>query len=61
MKISMIAARLPKIALDMEAAAAKHDYDWPEEMVLPFLVSSFTDDNAVKSLSRPERHTPSDN
>jgi hypothetical protein len=42
MKITAIAARLHKIALDMEALAAREgDYDFPDEMVLPLIVNAF--------------------
>ena len=49
MKVTAIAARLRKTAIDMEILAAKDgNFDFPDEVVLPFIVSAFTDDAALK-------------
>jgi|HubBroStandDraft_4_1064222.scaffolds.fasta_scaffold257753_2 hypothetical protein len=52
-KITVIAARLHKIADDIEALAAKNgDHDFPDEMVPRLVVNLFTDDKAMTMLDR---------
>lgn len=48
-KVSQIAERLRKLAYDLDAAAEKSDYDFPDEMVLPLIKNAFVDDNVVRS------------
>jgi hypothetical protein len=49
MKITQIAARLRTVAANMEALAIREgDFDYPDEMVLSFIVNAFTDDNVLK-------------
>jgi len=44
MKITAIAARLRKVAVDMEIKAALDgDLDFPDELVLPFIINAVTD------------------
>jgi hypothetical protein len=58
MKLTVIAARLRKMAVDLEVAAARtNDLDFPDEMVTPLIANAFTDDDALKaswSLKRTE-------
>jgi hypothetical protein len=49
MKISQIAARLHKVASDLDAGAETSDYDFPDDMVLPLIKNAFVDDNVVRS------------
>jgi hypothetical protein len=49
MRISEIAARLRKVASDLDAAAEKRDYDFPDDTVLPLIQNAFVDDNVVRS------------
>jgi hypothetical protein len=61
MKLSVIAARLRKIALDMEAVAARtNDLDFPDEMVPPFVANAFTDDNALRVFMEPQKNRGKD-
>jgi len=51
MKISVIAARLHKIASDIEALAVMNgDHDFPDEMVPRLVINLFTDGDARKML-----------
>ena len=44
MKITTIAAKLRKVAVDMEIMAAiDGDWDFPDELVLPFIINAVTD------------------
>ncbi len=44
MKITTIAAKLRKVAVDMEIKAALDgDWDLPDELVLPFIINAVTD------------------
>jgi hypothetical protein len=44
MKITTIAAKLRKVAVDMEIRAAiDGDWDFPDELVLPFIINAVTD------------------
>jgi len=44
MKIATIAARLLQTAIDMEIlAAADGELDFPDELVLPFIINALTD------------------
>ena len=44
MKITTIAATLRKVAVDMEIMAAiDGDLDFPDELVLPFIINAVTD------------------
>ncbi len=44
MKITTIAAKLRKVAVDMEIMAAiDGDLDFPDELVLPFIINAVTD------------------
>ncbi len=44
MKITKLAARLRPIAANMEVLAIREgDLDYPDEMMLPFIVNVFTD------------------
>ncbi len=44
MKITTIAATLHKVAVDMEIMAAiDGDLDFPDELVLPFIINAVTD------------------
>jgi hypothetical protein len=44
MKITTIAAKLRKVAIDMEIRAARDgDLDFPDELVLPFIINAVTD------------------
>jgi hypothetical protein len=49
MKISQIAARLRKVASDLDAAAEKSDFDFPDSMVLPLIKNAFVDDKVIHS------------
>jgi hypothetical protein len=61
MKLTMIAARLHKIALDIEALAAKEaDLDFPDEMVLPLIKNAFTDDKCLKVFMEPQKNRGKD-
>jgi len=52
MKITEIAARLRKVAVDMEIKAALDgDLDFPDELVLPFIVN-FVTDNRMLTFSK---------
>jgi hypothetical protein len=45
MKITLIAARLHRLADRMDAkAASEGDYEVPDEMVFPLIINAFTDD-----------------
>jgi len=56
MKISLIAARLRKVADNLEALAKREgDFDFPDEMVPKFVAVAFTDDDAVKSFTTGPR------
>jgi hypothetical protein len=56
MTLTAIAARLRKVAADMELLAAKGaDLDFPDELVPPFIVNAFTDDQTLESLERTGR------
>jgi hypothetical protein len=56
MRVTQIAARLRKVAADLEAlVTAQNDFDFPDEMVVKFVAAAFTDDNAVKSFAKPQR------
>ena len=48
MKISLIAARLRKVASDLDTLAAHNDYDLPDDMVLPLIQNVFADDNLLR-------------
>jgi len=49
MKITTIAARLRKVAVDMEVIAAINgDLDFPDEPVRPFIINPVTDDKMLK-------------
>ena len=44
MKITTIAARLLQTAIDMEILAATDgDLDFPDELLLPFIINALTD------------------
>jgi hypothetical protein len=44
MNITTIAAKLRKVAVDMEVRAARDgDLDLPDDLVLPFIVNAVTD------------------
>ncbi len=44
MKITTIAAKLREVAVDMEIMAAMDgDWDYPDELVLPFIINAVTD------------------
>ncbi len=50
MRISEIAAVLQKAAVDMQAFAANNDdFDFPDQVVLPFVMNFLTDGNAIVS------------
>jgi len=55
MKITAIAARLRKVAVDMEIMAAIDcDLDFPDELVLPFIINAVTDNRMLEcSKERP--------
>ncbi len=49
MKITAIAAKLRKVAVDMEIKAALDgDLDFPDELVLPFITNALTDKRMLK-------------
>jgi len=49
MKITTIAARLRKVAVDMEVMAAiDGDWDFPHELVTPFIINAVTDNKMLK-------------
>jgi hypothetical protein len=49
MKLTLIAARLRKVAVDMEALAAiDGDLDFPDGLVLPFIINAVTDNRMLK-------------
>jgi hypothetical protein len=56
MKLSVIAARLHKMAVDFEVAAAQTDYDFPDEMVPPFIVNAFTDHKVLRTFMEPQKN-----
>jgi hypothetical protein len=57
MKLTVIAAKLHKIALDIEALAAKEgDLDFPDEMVLPLIKNAFTDDEVLRTFTEPQKN-----
>jgi hypothetical protein len=59
MKITEIAARLRTIAANMEVLAIREgDLDYPDEMLLPFLVNAFADDNVLRFASAVSRFHP---
>jgi hypothetical protein len=44
MKITTIAAKLRQVAIDMEIKAAMDgDWDYPDELVIPFIINAVTD------------------
>ncbi len=44
MKVTPIAARLRKVAVDMEVMAAiDGDLEFPDELVMPFIINAVTD------------------
>jgi hypothetical protein len=44
MKVTAIAARLRKVAVDMEVMAAiDGDLEFPDELVMPFIINAVTD------------------
>ncbi len=63
MKITAIAARLRKVAVDMEEMAARDgDLDFPDELVLPFIVNFLTDNRMLTfSKERPAAAASADN
>jgi hypothetical protein len=49
MKITTIAAKLRDVAVDMEVRAAMDgDLDFPDELVMPFIINAVTDDRLLK-------------
>jgi hypothetical protein len=56
MKFSVIAARLRKIALDMEVAARTNDPDFPDEMVTRLVANAFTDDKVLRAFMEPRKN-----
>jgi hypothetical protein len=58
MKLTVIAARLHKIAPDIEALAAKEaDLDFPDEMVLQLVTNAFTDDKVLRTFMEPQKNS----
>ncbi len=52
MKITTIAARLRQTAVDMEIMAAMDgDWDFPDELVLPFIINAVTDKRMLERAS----------
>ncbi len=52
MKITDVAARLRKVAVDMEEMAVRDgDLDFPDELVLPFIINAVTD-NGMPTFSK---------
>lgn len=50
MKITTIAAKLRKVAVDMEIKAAiDGDLDLPDELVLPFIINAVTDKRMLEA------------
>ena len=60
MKLTVIAARLRKMAVDLEVAATQADYDFTDEMVLPLIANAFTDDNALKVFTELQKNRGKD-
>ena len=53
MTLTVIAARLRKVAADMELLGAKGaDLDLPDELVPQLVVNALVDDGALESLAR---------
>jgi hypothetical protein len=60
MKITEMAVRLRKVAVDMEEMAAKDgDLDFPDEVVLPFILNALTDNRMLEE--RPAAAATADN
>ena len=58
MKLTEIAAKLRKTAVNMEALAAKEgDLDFADEVVLPFIANCLTDDNILRFSKQPPAAT----
>ena len=54
----VIAARLCKVAADMELLVAKGaNLDFPDELEPPLVVNAFTDDRTLESLGRTGRNS----
>ena len=59
MKLTEIAARLRQVAANMEVLAIREgDLDYPDELMLSFLVNAFADDNVLRFASAVLRSRP---
>jgi hypothetical protein len=57
MKITAIAARLRKTAVDMDVMAALDgDLDFPDELVLPFIINAVTDKRMLEERPAAAAH-----
>lgn len=60
MNITTIAARLRKVAVDMEIKAAiDGDLDFPDELALPFIINAVTDKRMPKERPAAASHESS--
>ncbi len=59
MKITTIAAKLRKVAVDMDVKAAiDGDWDFPDEFVLPFIINAVTDKRMLEEHPAAALETP---
>jgi hypothetical protein len=59
MKITEIAAKLRKVAVDMEIKAAiDGDLDFPDELVLPFIINAATDKKMLEERTAAASQAP---
>ncbi len=58
MKITTIAAKLREVAVDMEVMAAMDgDLDYPDELVLPFIINAVTDKRMLQKRTAAQTTT----
>jgi hypothetical protein len=58
-KITTIAARLREVAVDMELGAARDgDLDFPDQLVLAFIINAVTDNRLLKGRPAAATETP---
>jgi len=59
MKITMIAAKLRQTAVDIEIMAAMDgDWDFPDELVLPFIINAVTDKRMLEKRAAATSEAP---
>jgi hypothetical protein len=57
MKLTVIAARLRQLAVNLEVAAAQTDYDFPDQMVTRLITNAFTDNDALRVFTNHKRRS----